>query len=861
MWQAVHNLWNRLARRTPDLVAFPEIFEHFQALLQDHQRVMELIADLGEKSGGEYIFDRKYLTDTAEAIQNLLLRMVKGLNLITSNRYLDLFPAIDRIFIPLGAELRGRLILSKEMPLVISLGEAPPDRPELIGGKAAHLAVAIQNLHLPVPTGFVITTRAYRLFLEHNHLEERIHSLLEAWVAGEHDERHTSRQIQYSILAGVVPHEVTGEIRRLAEKAGDWAVRSSAFGENGELSFAGLHESHLHIPAKGIVKAYKQVLASLYTPEALIYRQKMGMLGEEAAMAVLCQEMIPARASGVMHTLDVSGQESDCMVIFASWGLGRTVVEGKAPADRYVVERDFPHPVRSKHIVRKEKLFQAMAGGGDEEVPVPAPDQDQETLSEDALQILARWALVLERYFKRPQEIEFALDQAGNCWVLQSRTLLLARSEVPASQSICETCALYPVLIHDTGVVAHAGVGAGNVAQVASDADMDSFPDEAVLVTKYTAPWLTRIVPKAAALVAERGSAAGHLATIAREFRVPTLVGVEGATEILKQGMKVTVDTKQRKIYEGRVKELIQFELIQSMAFEDAPEFRLLRRILARIAPLHLIDPQDQNFTPEGCQSVHDVIRFIHEKAVEELMDLPRFVKRFKGVRIFTLVSDIPLGLKVLDLGGGIAPEAQGTRLLPEHIRSLPMRALWAGLSGPGVWSTEPVPVDFQGMMSSLTKTWAETPGATTVSGFNLAVISDTYMNLHLRLGYHFNLVDARMEADPPRNHIYFRFVGGVTDLTRRSRRAQLLEKILSQYNFKVDTKGDLVVAKVLHLPREDMEQRLQALGRLVGFTRQLDIQLRSDEDVPEFVEAFFHQNSQLREQPSEGGEHDGTEA
>jgi pyruvate,water dikinase len=172
------------------------------------------------------------------------------------------------------------------------------------------------------------------------------------------------------------------------------------------------------------------------------------------------------------------------------------------------------------------------------------------------------------------------------------------------------------------------------------------------------------------------------------------------------------------------------------------------------------------------------------------------------------------------------------------------MKALWEGLSEPGVWSTEPIPVDFKGMMSSLSKTWAETPGAATISGFNLAVITETYMNLHLRLGYHFNLVDARIDPDPQRNHIYFRFVGGVTDLTRRSRRAQLLAKILSHYHFKVDTKGDLVVAKVLHLPREDQEHRLRVLGRLIGFTRQLDIQLRSDEDVPEFVEAFFEQNT-----------------
>jgi pyruvate, water dikinase len=859
MRQALQNLWHRIVGPKPELVAFPEIFEHFQALLQDHQQVMELIADLGEKSGGEYIFDRKYLMDTCEQIQTLLLRMVKGLNLITSNRYLDLFQALDRIFIPLGAEIRGRLVLSKEMPLVIGLREAPADRPELIGGKAGHLAVAIQHLNLPVPAGFVITTRGYRVFLEQNHLEERIHALLEDWVAGEHDERHASRQIQYTLLAGVTPHEVAGEMRRQTEKDGKfWAVRSSAYGEDGELSFAGLHESLLHVPARGINKAYKKVLASLYSPEALIYREKMGMLGEEAAMAVLCQEMIPSRASGVIHTQDVSGHESDCLVIFASWGLGRTVVGGKGPADRFVVERDYPHGIRIQEIARKEKQFQAMAGEGEEEVPVPQEDRSRASLSADTVEILVRWGLILERYFKRPQEIEWAQDQEGNCWVLQSRALQLPKAAAPPRQDICETCALYPILIQDAGVVAHAGVGAGMVAQVTTDTDMDRFPEEAVLVTKYTAPWLARIVPKAAAIVTERGSAAGHLATIAREFRVPTLVGVEKATEILAEGQKVTVDTKQRTIYEGRVKELLQYELVQSLAFEDAPEFRLLRRILARIAPLHLIDPQDPNFTPAGCQSVHDVIRFTHEKAVEELMDLPRFVKRFKGVRIFTLVSDIPLGLKILDLGGGIAPESQGTRLLPQDIRSGPMKALWAGLSGPGVWSTEPVPVDFQGMMSSLTKTWAETPGAATVSGFNLAVISETYMNLHLRLGYHFNLVDARMEPESSRNHIYFRFVGGVTDLTRRSRRAQLLEKILSQFHFKVDTKGDLVVAKVLHLPREDMEQRLQALGRLIGFTRQLDIQLRSDEDVPEFVEAFFDQNSRLREQPPEGGNHDG---
>ena len=119
-----------------------------------------------------------------------------------------------------------------------------------------------------MPDGFVITTRAYRLFLELNHLEERIHAWLEAWVAGEQDERQTSRQIQYSILAGVVPHEVAGEIRRQTDQEdGYWAVRSSAYGEDGELSFAGLHDSRLQVPpAKILVRPIRKCWPVSTTP-------------------------------------------------------------------------------------------------------------------------------------------------------------------------------------------------------------------------------------------------------------------------------------------------------------------------------------------------------------------------------------------------------------------------------------------------------------------------------------------------------------------------------------------------------------------------------------------------------------------
>ena len=840
-----------MRRPKPEITPFPEIFEQFQTLLQDHQQVMELIADLGEKSGGEYIFDRKYLVDLTNTLHTLLLRMVNGLNLIAAKRYLELYTTLDHIFQPLEAELRGRLLLSEEMPLVIGLSDLPLDHPELTGGKANALGRAIQSLKLQVPAGFVITTRAYHRFLEANTLEERIHAWLESWAAGEQDTGQTSRQIQYSILAGLVSREVAAEIRRRTTKEEIyWAVRSSAYGEDGELSFAGLHETRLYVPSVKILSAYKEVLASLYNPEALSYRQKMGLIGEEAAMAVLCQETIISRTAGVMHTLDLSQTSAHRLVIYASYGWGRTVVEGRAAVDRFVVEKDPPHRIVEREIARKEFMVRPKPGGGEEEVPVPEAEQTRPSLSDEAIGTLVNWALSLERYFKRPQEIEWAQDETGDLWLLQSRSMNISRAAMPPPENIAEITTRYAVIIKDQGTVAHAGVGSGPVYQVDSDAKLSRFPEGAVLVIKYTAPWLTPVVPKASAIIAERGSAAGHLATIAREFRVPTLVGVEGACETLREGEKITVDTKQRVVYAGRVKELLHYELVETPAFEETHEFRQLRRLLKRIAPLHLIDPQAPEFTPQNCESVHDVIRFIHEKAVNELMDLPRFLKRFKGVKIFTLSSDVPLGLKILDLGGGIDPLAQGSLVLAEHIKSLPLKALWEGVSEPGVWSTEPVPVDFRGMMSSLTKTWAEAPGTTNYAGFNLAVISEIYMNLHLRLGYHLNLVDARMHPEPQHNHIYFRFVGGVTDMTRRSRRAQLLAHILAKFHFKVDIKGDLVVARVLHLPQEEMEERLKVLGRLIGFTRQLDIQLKSDADIPQFMESFFERNSQARETP-----------
>ncbi len=457
-------------------------------------------------------------------------------------------------------------------------------------------------------------------------------------------------------------------------------------------------------------------------------------------------------------------------------------------------------------------MWSSTADGGEQESALSEDKRKQPAISPDIVRFLANWGVGLERYFRRPLELEWAVDATGRCQLLQTRPLHLPQSSVPDPEELCAACTGYKILVQDTGVVAHAGVGCGVARVVQSNEDMAEFPDGAVLVTRYTAPWLARIVPKASAIISERGSVAGHLATIAREFRVPTLVGVENATDVLATGTELTLDTYHRIIYEGRVEELIHYQLMQPTGFADALEFRLLRRILNRVAPLHLTDPQALTFAPRGCRSAHDMIRFIHERAVQELMELPTSLNRFRGVKVWTLVSDVPMPLKVLDLGGGLDPLAEGNTIQTDQIRSLPLKALLEGLSRPGTWETEPVSVDFKGMMASLTTTWDPTRGPS-LFGFNLAVVNDLYMNLHLRLGYHLNIIDARMEDVDNQNHIYFRFMGGIADLTRRSRRAQLLAEILENYHFKVRTQGDVVVGRILHVPKGEIRRCLEVLG------------------------------------------------
>lgn len=846
IFDRIMSFWGRRNLSIP----FSDIFFKFQEILKGNQRALEIIADLGEKSGGEFIFDRQYLSNSVATLSEVVHKMVNNLNILSGNRYIDLFNVLDRLNKATESELKGRLNIQKDMPYVIPFQDLRPDYPELVGGKVNTLGEMRGLLKLSVPDGFVITASAYKRIIEQNDLEERIHGWVEAWMAGKMSDVNAASQIRLGLLSSYIPRDIEREIKKAVsdmekKKKGEgclWALRSSAFGENEECLFAGIFDTFLNVPSKEIFGVYKKVLASLFSPKALIYRLEKGLLGEETAMAVACQLMVDSRASGVAYSLDIQGKERDAMLIQATYGLGRLAVEGKVPLDSFVVSRVRPFKVIDQEIVSKERKLIAPAGGGERDVSVPEKEKLHPALSEEGLQRLADIIMTIERFYKRPQDVEWCMDMEGRCWILQSRPLLTDDGAWNRKgEDLSSLSRHYPVLIENKGKVVYHGVGVGPVFKVMTDQEMDQFPEGGVLVSRYTAPWLAKVLPRASAVMTEKGSATSHLATVAREFRVPMLVEVEGAFDILEQGKFVTVDTEDKVVYSGLVKELLQFQLLDSPAFKDFREFRILRRILKRIAPLNLVDPQKDLFSPSGCRTYHDIVRFIHEKAVSELIDHHQHRKSWKGAVTKVLDSKLPLGIVIVDIGNGLVGGIKGRKVRPEQIVSLPFRALWNGLSSEGTWKTAPVPIDFRGMMSSLTRTFS--PLVISASRFtetNLAVLTKQYMNLHLMLGYHFNLIDAHLGEELNANYIYFRFLGGVSDHTRLSRRVMVVAEILSRYDFKVNIKGDLVVARIDSMRRSDLEERLEVIGRLIGFSRQLDVLMLSDQHVEKYVNEFL---------------------
>ncbi len=820
-----------------------ETYRSFRALLDHDHRSHERLAALEKLYHEEKPADFCAVIKAYEELAQAIFNMIDSLNKMTPGAYPQLSSILTRIDSTIRAEGLNVDKVDPSSPFVLPLDSLPSHGAKIVGGKAANLSRIKTETGLPVPKGFAITSRAYQYFCEANHLFPKIASVLaDLDIDSPSSLERASRDLTDLIREAPLPTEVGNAIRNAFVQAFEdllpiraCAMRSSAVGEDGLFSFAGQFKTVLNVSPERLGEAYKEVIASKYSVGALHYRVKGGFLDQDTPMAVLVLEMIDAAASGIVYSRSPVSSQPSSIMVYSIWGLGELLVKGAAAPDLIEVAKEGA----SLRVVKKEKA------SGDSKMVLSRPglietialdpiEKDHHSLSESTALQLASWSLRLESCFGGPQDVEWCLDRTGNLYVLQSRPL---RIEGPA-QRTCEVPLSHipnPVLLSG-GERAASGIGTGTVFILSSPSDLKDVPKDSVLVSRTTSPRWTQVIDRVNAVVTDVGSVAGHFASVAREWGVPTLGNTCVASQVLETGESVTVDADRGIVFRGVVEALLNLPCDLKTHLPENPFRRRLRQMLDHISPLHLTDPASPGFVPEKCETLHDLLRFIHEKAVREMFSLGGKGKgRVRGAR--KLVSEVPITLYVLDLGGGVrdAGESKGIRL--ESVKNIPLRALWKGLSHPDIaWSSEIRHFDweeFDRLSSGIIRLDSQALAS-------FALLSADYLNINVRFGYHFVVIDTLCRPTPRENYISFRFGGGGADLEGRLLRTTFLGRVLEVQGFDTNLQGDTIDATFQKGSPAELEGKLEVLGFLLGFTRLMDMRLKSMQTVDTFAREFL---------------------
>ena len=434
----------------------------------------------------------------------------------------------------------------------VSLADAP-----VVGGKNASLGEMFSNLGglgVVVPDGFATTVDAYRLFMAESGLGERADARLDGLDADDPAAlRAAGEEIRGWIAGAFLPDVLVEEVGAAYQMLGSdggapmVAVRSSATAEDlPDASFAGMQDTYLGVQGVDrVVRAVRDVFASLYSDRAVAYRARLGYDREEAVISVGVQRMVSAAASGVAFTIDTESGFDGVVFITAVYGLGELLVQGGINPDEFYAAKRNLAAGRPAVISRTlgSKARQMVFGGPDgTEMAVEAVSRARRRrfcLVDAEVEELARQAVAIEDYYGRPMDIEWAKDAEGRFYILQ------ARPETVQSRGAGGTLERYrlrgsgPVLV--TGRSVGQRIGAGTARVVHAPRDMHRVEKGDVLVADMTDPDWEPVMQRAAAIVTDRGGRTCHAAIIARELGVPAVVGTGGATRLLEDGAEVTV--------------------------------------------------------------------------------------------------------------------------------------------------------------------------------------------------------------------------------------------------------------------------------------------------------------------------------
>lgn len=812
---------------------FKARYHHFKLLLNANNKALEMMAEMEEALQGIRPFGMSFVQSRATEVSTSVYLIIEHLNALAPGKYGALSGQFKNIQKKINPFLKSGEF-PRVGPFVLPIRDLGKDLADRVGAKAANLGEIGNHLHQSIPNGFVITARGYQRFLEFNELQTEIDRCIQLTRLGRLDHFYElSSSIQHLITAAPLPGDLEEAILRqyrlleLEEgKAVTLAMRSSALGEDiGGMSFAGQYRSELNVSGENIVQAYKEIVASKYSLQGMVYRLNRGIRDEDVAMCVICMAMVDAISGGVVYSRNPVNIRDKAIIINSVWGLPKSIVDGSMASDLFIISRDDSMGILRKEISTKVQKFVCYPKEGVCRMDLTGDEGQLASLSDEKAVELACTALKLESHFGTPVDIEWATGKDGSVSLLQCRPLQQMAASKEEGEKATEVQDLGPVVLRG-GVTASPGVGAGPAFVVKREMDALQFPDRAVLVAAQASPRWATLLSRASAVVTAQGGIAGHLANVAREFRVPALLGVKGALDALKSGQVVTVDANGLRIYEGEIETLLKQREKPRNLMEGTPVFEALKGAAREITPLNLLDADAPEFRPKNCKTLHDITRFCHEKAVVEMF---RFGKdhRFAERSSKQLLCDVPMQFWILNLDDGFKEEETGDKYVRlDNVVSVPMLALWHGMTAIP-WEGPP-PVDARGFVSVLMEATANPaldPAASSCYAIkNYFMISRNFCTLQSRFGFHFSTVEALVGERPPQNYISFQFKGGAANLARRASRARWIAEILDQYDFRTDVREDALFARLEGFEQGFMEKRLRVLGYLIIHTRQLDM-------------------------------------
>ncbi|BCD87640.1 phosphoenolpyruvate synthase [Pseudomonas solani] len=557
---------------------------------------------------------------------------------------------------------------------VVSLDKLGVHDVEHVGGKNASLGEMISNLAgagVSVPGGFATTAQAYRDFLEQSGLNDKIHAALDALDVDDVAAlAKTGAQIRQWVMDAEFPQRLDAEIRSaFAAMAGGndnmaVAVRSSATAEDlPDASFAGQQETFLNIRGvDNVIRAAKEVFASLFNDRAIAYRVHQGFDHKLVALSAGVQRMVRSETgtAGVLFTLDTESGFRDVVFITGAYGLGETVVQGAVNPDEFYVhkhtlEAGRPAILRRNLGSKAIKMIygdEAKAGKSVKTVDVDRADRARFCITDAEVTELAKQALIIEKHYGRPMDIEWAKDgDDGKLYIVQ------ARPETVKSRASVTVMERY--LLKEKGTVLVEGraigqrIGAGPVKVIHDVSEMDKVQPGDVLVSDMTDPDWEPVMKRASAIVTNRGGRTCHAAIIARELGIPAVVGCGNATQVLKDGMGVTVSCAEGDtgfIFEGE----LGFD-IRKNSVDAMPElpFKIMMNVGNPDRAFDFAQLPNEGVGLARLEFIINRMIGVHPKALLNFAGLPAEIKDSVEKRIAGY--DDPVGFYVEKLVEGIS--------------------------------------------------------------------------------------------------------------------------------------------------------------------------------------------------------------